>query len=313
MLALTVLAASAAIDGKKPKIMVFPSDDWCMRNGYLLDDGKTPDYERALQNEDMDGAIAVLGDLMASEGCEMFSLKQELKQLHTEGAYDMVVTSKGDGFVQEDDRDIVTRNVGVDFIVEMAMDVKPFGARRSMSFKLQTIDAASRKILHGDVGNSAASSSPVNLHVKEAVGAILPNFCEKIAIAMAKIDERGREGSIAIKIADDCPLNLESEVTVAGESGELADYIAYWLEEHAKDTDFSITQKSRNSMRIDQVHFPATAAAGSGGFGSRKGRTKSHTMESFFKEIDKDLRLLGLSVTTVPIGQGQVYVVLGGR
>lgn len=299
-------------DAKKPKIMVFPSDDWCIRNNYVIE-GNTPDYEKALQNADMDGAIAVMGDIMAEMGYNMFSLKQELKQLHTEGAYDMAVTSKGDGAVVESDRDLLTRNVGADFIVELSLDSKPFGARRSIEFKAQTIDAASKKILHGDIGSSSASSAPIPILVKDAVGGFIDNFCGKIDLAFTDIEEKGREGYITIRIADDCPINFESEVSVDGESGELADYISYWIEEHAVDGNYSLTHKSRESMRYDQVRFPLFSSVAAGGFGSSKGRTKAMTMENFIAPISRELSKFNVSVTTVPIGQGGAYVVLGGK
>lgn len=302
-----------AADAKKPKIMVFPSDDWCITKGYVQEDGKTPDYEKALSDVDMDGAVAVMGDVMAEMGYEMFSLKQELKQLHTEGAYDMAVTSKADGMVQESDRDLVTRNVGCDFIVELSLLNKPFGARRTIEFKAQTIDAASRKILHGDIGTSSASSAPTPVLVKEAVGGFIDNFCHKIDLAFTNIEEKGREGGIVFKIASDCPLCFEDEVSVDGESGELADYINYWIEERAVDGNCSLNQKSRETLRFDQVRFPLFSAVAAGGFGSKKGKVKAQTMESFIKPISRDLARFGVSVTTVPIGQGQAYVVLGGK
>ncbi|MGM9869538.1 MAG: DUF6175 family protein [Sodaliphilus sp.] len=309
LLLLSALIASGA--AKKPKIMVFPSEDWCQRNGYLLSNGQ-PDYERALNNVDMDGAVAVMGDMMAELGYEMFSLKQELRDIHNQGALDMVVTSKGDGMVMESDRDKLTRNVGCDFIVELSLDNKPFGARRMIEFKAQTIDAASKKILHGDIGTSSASSAPISILVKEAVGGFFQNFCAKIDRAFTSIEQNGREGSIIFRIAEDCPLNFESEVCVDGESGELAEYITYWIEEHTVDGNSSLTQKSRESLRYDQVRFPLFAAVATGGFGSKKGKMKSLTMESFIAPIAKELSGMNISVTTVPVGQGQVYVVLGG-
>lgn len=311
-LVLTLISGVQAQEARKPKIMVFPSDDWCIAHGYMLDN-KTPDYEKALQNSDMDAAIGVMGDIMAEMGYDMFSLKQELKQIHTEDAYGMAVTSKGDGMVQESDRDLITRNVGADFIVELSIENKPFGARKAVEFKAQTIDAASKKILQGDAGSSSASSAPTPILVKEAVGGFIDNFCHKIDIAFTDIENNGREGSITFKIADDCPLNFESDVTVDGEHGELADYITYWIEEHAVNGNCSLTQKSRESLRFDQVRFPLVAKATAGGFGSKKGRTRAQTMESFISQISNDLGRLGVSVTTVPIGQGMAYVVLGGR
>ena len=309
---LMVSFQSEAVDAKKPKIMVFPSDDWCIRKGYVVD-GTVPNYEKALQDPDMDGAVAVMGDIMAEQGYEMFSLKQELKQIHTEDAYGMAVQSKGDGSVIESERDLITRNVGADFIVELSLDNKPFGARRSIEFKAQTIDAASKKILHGDIGTSSASSAPVPILVKEAVGGFIENFCHKIDLAFTNIEENGREGSITFKIADDCPLNFESDVTVDGESGELAEYITYWIEEHAVNGNCSLNQKSRETLRYDQVRFPLVSQVASGGFGSKKGKMKAQTMETFISPIAADLGKFNISVTTVPIGQGSVYIVLGGK
>lgn len=301
-----------AADAKKPKIMVFPSDDWCNRKGYLVD-GSIPDYEKALQDPDMDGAVAVMGDIMAEQGYEMFSLKQELKQIHTEDAYGMAIQSKNDGSVLESERDLITRNVGADFIVELSIDNKPFGARKSIEFKAQTIDAASKKILHGDIGTSSASSAPTPVLVKEAVGGFIENFCHKIDLAFSNIEENGREGSVTFKIADDCPLNFESAVTVDGESGELAEYITYWIEEHAVNGNCSLNQKSRETLRYDQVRFPLTSQVAAGGFGSKKGKTKAQTMETFISPIANDLAAFNINVTTVPIGQGAAYIVLGGK
>lgn len=316
-LTLLLIAAAGmsayAAEAKKPKIMVFPSDDWCLAKNYTLPGTNTPDYERALQDPDMDGAVAVMGDIMAEMGYEMFSLKQELKQLHTEGAYDMAVTSKGDGMVQESDRDKVTRNVGCDFIVELSVNPKPFGARRTIEFKAQTIDAASRKILHGDIGSSSASSAPTSILLKEAVGGFIDNFCHKIDLAFTKMEKDGREGSVVFKIADDCPLCFEDEVSIGGESGELAEYIEYVLGECTIDGAYNLNQKSRETLRFDQVRFPLFAAVRAGGFGSKSGKVKSQSMESFIKNVTDKLSAFNISAAIVPIGQGSAYVVLGSK
>ncbi|MDE6271391.1 MAG: hypothetical protein K2M31_00085 [Muribaculaceae bacterium] len=302
-----------AADAKKPVLMVFPSDDWCKKNGYILPGSDAPDYERALQNSDMDGAIAVMGDYLAEMGYPMFSLKQELKEIHNTGARRMVVTSKNDGQVMESDRDLVTRNVGCDFIVELMLDKKSAGARQFIEFKAQTIDAASHKILHGDIGTSSPSSSPTPLQVKEVVGGFIDNFCNKIDLAFTDIEKKGREGTITFDIADDSPYNFESDVTVDGESGELADFIEYWLSEHAVDENVDRQHKSRESLTFRQVRFPLFAQVAAGGFGSKKGKVKAQSMESFVKPLEAELRRLGMNMTTVPIGQGSVYCVIGGN
>ncbi len=312
LLALWAVGSVYAADAKKPKLMVFPAEDWCIARGYVLADGRTPDYEKALQDKDMDGAIAVMGDYFAELGYPMFSLRQELKQIHTEDAYSLAVTSKNDGQVNESERDLITRNVGCDFIVELSLEKKG-GVRQYVEFKAQTIDAASNKIIHGDIGSSSASSAPTPLLVKEAVGGFINNFCQKLDIAFADIEKHGREGQVTFKIASDSPLTFESDVTIDGESGELAEFIEYWLEEHAVDGNTNVKHKSRESLVVDQVRFPLFGNVAAGGFGSKKGRVKAQTMESFIKPLEQELRALGLNMTTVPIGQGYAYVVIGGN
>lgn len=299
-----------AVVAKMPKIMIFPSDDWCRAKGYMLE-GKS-DYERAVSDPDMDAAVAVLGDIMAGQGFYMFSLKQELKQMQTEAAYDMVMTSQGDGMILESVRDKVTRHVGVDFIVELSLVKKPFGVRQTIEFKAQTLDASSKKVLHGDAGSSSASSSSVPVLIRQAVEGLSINFFEKIVLAFRDIENYGREGSIIFKIAEDCPLNFESVITVDGESGKFADYIAYWLGERAVGGAASKKTQSRESLVYDQVRYPLTAKVAAGGFGSKKGKEQALTMESFVAPIANDLKPFNVSVSTTPIGQGTVYVTFGG-
>ncbi|MDE6558975.1 MAG: hypothetical protein K2K29_03710 [Muribaculaceae bacterium] len=308
---LAMAESLCAAEAKKPKLMVFPSDDWCVAHGYTLPGTRTPDYEKALLNPDMDAAVAVMGDIMAEMGYEMFSLKQELKNIHNSDAYSMVVTSKNDGMVRESDRDVLTRNVACDFIVELSIEPKPFGARKMVEFKAQTIDAASNKILSGYTGTSSASSQPVAILIKEAVGGFIDNFCHKIDLAFTKMERDGREGSVEFKIADDCPLHFENEVSINGESGELAEYIEYVLGECAVDGAYNLKQKSRETLSFDQVRFPLFATVRAGGFGSKSGKVKAQTMESFIKNVTDKLSPLGISATIVPKGQGAAYVVLG--
>ena len=64
---------------KKPTIMVVPSDNWCVQNGYVMtydNQGKSvtvPDYKAALQNNsDVLLAISKINEMMAERG---FTLK----------------------------------------------------------------------------------------------------------------------------------------------------------------------------------------------------------------------------------------------
>ena len=141
----------------------------------------------------------------------------------------------------------------------------------------------------------------------EAVSGFMDSFSYQLLQSFQNTVKNGREGTFVFKIASDCPLNFESEVNVNGESGELAEFIEYWISEHAVSQSFTQGGKSRVRLSFEQVHFPLF---GKSGFG---GRQRAINAEGFIRSISKDLANLGISVSTTPIGIGKVYVVLGRR
>ena len=112
---------------------------------------------------------------------------------------------------------------------------------------------------------------------------------------------------VIFKIASDCPLNFESEVSLNGDTGELNEAIDYWLNEHTVNGSFTQNGKTRNRLSYEQVRFPLF---GKGKFG---GKQKAINMDGFIKPITQFLSQFGISVSTTPIGIGKTYVVLGGK
>lgn len=302
--------AVEATTGLKPKIMVIPGDRWCESRGYMLGPN-SPDYERALIDRDMEAAIILVGQEMADRGCEIYSFKQYFKNKHTSDAYTMVVPAKDGTMPIVSERDEALNNAGIDFIVELDIAVKNIGLRQQVEFLAEMRDAASEAILFGDMGTSKDSNCSVADHMKEAVGCFIHNFVDMTALAFDRLQERGREGRVEFHISEDCPINLEDEITVKGETGELAEYIEYWISQHTTDGKVSLRNKSAESAYFEQVRFPLTAKATKGGFGGKKMRAMS--MHSFISDMAQDLAPLGIAMTVMPIGQGRAYVVLGAK
>lgn len=305
------LFAAAQATAFKPTMMVIPARDWCKRNGYTTADG-TVDYTKALENQDMLNAIIAMADIMAGENYPMLSLQALLDDLHSEGAYDMLLQSKGDGQVMEDDVDRLARVARADIMIEMSLDRQRRGPSSYVEFRLASVDAASGKIIHGETGASSSSAAPMPVLLKEAVTNFMPNFYNKIDIHFTSLENNGREGTVIFKIADDCPVNMESEVSINGESGELAEFLDYWMSENCVNGAYSPNGKSRVRMAFNQVRIPLFGKAKAGGFGSKSGKMKALDAESFIKGIEKPLRSMGISISTTPIGVGKVLVVLGG-
>ena len=175
-----------------------------------------------------------------------------------------------------------------------------------IEFRVTSVDAATSKQIGGEVGRSSASNAPISVLLEEAVLGYMDNFTKSISRHFNDIANNGREGTIIFKIAEGCPLNMDSEVTYDGDSGELSELIDYWMNEHCVNGSYSQSSKSSVRLHFEQVRFPLFAK---GRFG---GKPRAINAESFIKPISSFLTQFGISTTTRPIGLGKVYVILGG-
>ena len=313
VMALCCSAQSAAGDANqrkamKPIIMVVPEKAWCVNQGFVRDDNpKSPDYEKALLNDDVLNVITKMGGIMQERGYPLKNLQAALDELKNEGAMDLALTSKGDGEIVEDELDQLTRVAQADILVNIAFTRTTYGPRNMVEFRVTSIDAATSKQIGGETGKSSASGAPISTLLEESVLGFIDNFTNSIQRHFEDLVANGREGSVIFKMASDCPLNFESEVTFNGETGELNEVIDYWMNEHAVNGSFTQNGKTRNRLSYEQVRFPL--------FGNSKfgGKPKAINMDGFIKPITSFLSQFGLSVSTTPVGIGKAYVVLGGK
>ena len=291
---------------QKPTIMVVPEKSWCLSNGYTTD-GRSVDYDKALRNSDVLSVITKMGDMMASRGYPLKLLSATLDELNTEAAMDMALQSKGDGEIVEDNLDQLLRVANADIMVNIAFTRTTYGPRNMVEFRVTSVDAATSKQITGDIGRSSASSAPIVTLLEESVLGFMDNFVAGIQRHFNNVVTNGREGTIVFKIASDCPLNFESEVTLNGETGELGEAIEYWMGEHALNGSFTKGSSSRVRLSFEQVRFPLL---GKSKFG---GRQRGINAEGFVRPIGSFLSQFGVSVSTTPVGIGKVFVVLGRK
>lgn len=292
----------------KPIIMVVPEKAWCINQGFAKDgDPKSPDYEKALLNNDVLNVITKMGGIMQERGYPLKNLQSALDELKNESAMDLALVSKADGEIVEDEFDQLTRVAQTDILVNIAFTRTTYGPRNMVEFRVTSIDAATSKQIGGETGRSSASGAPISALLEESVLGFIDNFTGSIQRHFEDLVANGREGSVIFKIANDCPLTFESEVNLNGDTGELNEVIDYWMNEHTVNGSFTQNGKTRNRLSYEQVRFPLF---GKGKFG---GKPKAINMDGFIKPITQFLSQFGLSVSTTPVGIGKAYVVLGGK
>lgn len=295
---------------QKPKIMIVPEEAFCINAGMYKKDhtgAKIADYKAAMLNDNILDVINTFENLMAAYGFPLTNLQQTLDELKEEDALDNVLMAKDDGMVIEDDLDKLSRVANADILVKVSPKLSNYGPERRLELRVSSVDCASKKALQAFGPITKTSAGSISMLLKAAVTDNIETFALGLTKYFEDIKQKGREGSIIIKVADSCPLNLESTVSLNGEEGELADLIEYWLSKNTIGGAYTGGKISRISMKLDQVRFPL--------FGkSAFGRTKALSMEDFVKTgLIQLLSNYGISVSTHAVGIGKVYLMLGGK
>lgn len=301
---------------KKPTIMVVPSDNWCIKNGYTMtfpDQGTEkvlPDYRKALQNSsDLLLVIGKLNTLMAERGFPAKNLETEMKNLTQESAEMNMLESKESGSaVAESPIDVLKRTAKADIIMQLTWTVNKTGPKKSITFNLQGLDAYTSKQVAGSQGTGSPSfTAELPLLLEEAVLAHLDNFNAQLMDHFTDLAANGREIKINIKVWDSADIDLEEEYDYDGEEDELQMHIENWLEENCFNGKFSVSDGSATMMRIEQVRIPM--------YYERKGTQRAMDAKRFVNGLRKHLKDAPFEIESKLYmrGLGECWLILGEK
>mgnify|MGYP001241994133 FL=1 len=292
---------------KKPTIMVVPSDNWCIKNGYFMEYDnqgttiKIPDYKKALQEDtDVLLVISAINNMMTERGFPLKNLESVLKTLESNAAEDNMMTSKETGSdVEETPMDKLKKVAKADIIMQLTWTVNTTGPKKSVTFILQGLDAYTDKQIAGAQGTGAPSftaETPVLL--QEAVTAHIDNFNASLQTHFDDMFENGREVIVKIQKWSDSEFDLESEVN----GDELSYVIEDWMAANTVKNRFSVLDVTENMMTFEQVRMPLYNAKG-----------RALDTRGFARELSKYLEGLGVPNKVVVKGLGRATIILGGK
>ena len=307
-LALVALVASAQI--KKPELMVIPSDNWCIMNGYYTEvenlgtTVKVPNYKQALQESmGLKLAIAKLNDLMAERQFPLQSLEQTIKNLEQRRMEDNLTTSKAGNELAESPLDEVARTAKCDIILELGWEVKDFGPKHSISYILEARDAYTAKSIGAASGTGAQSfSADVDVLLEEAIVANMDNFVNRLMDHFQEMQTIGREISLDIKVFADNAAGVDLETEFDGE--ELVDVINNWLQVNTVQGRFSMPYASENVANFTQVRIPVYDERG-----------RAIDANGFAKQLAKYLKKEPYNIPSKVLvkGLGRAVIILGEK
>lgn len=295
---------------QKPILMVVPSRQWCASNQYgqRLENGNfAPNMNMALENETFRDAVAGIQNVFAEKEYELSDLSSYISKLAERNSRSMVLKGKDGSVPVEDDIEALIREVKADIYLELEITPISRGAFNQVKYLIKVCDAASNKAIMSKSDVSARSSAAVERLVADAVNTFADDMIDKIQNHFNDIQVNGRETEMICMIGDGCPLNFESEVQYNGESGELAELIEYWVNEHSVNGSYTVGNKSANLLEFEQLRIPTI---GKSKFG---GKEKGISANDFASDMRKFLQSFGISMSTSPKGIGTVYCILGGQ
>ena len=254
------VCATLFAQAKKPTIMVVPSDNWCVQNGYVqkFDNMGTemtlPDYRAALQqNSDLLLAISKINEMMAEREFPLKNLESSLKTLMNQEAEDAMLTNKEGGGVAESPIDKLKKVAKADIWMQLTYTVNQVGPKRSLTFNLQGLDAYTNKQIAGASGTGDPSFAPeIAILIEEAILSHIDNFNVQLQAHFDDIFANGREIVVRIKTWDDAGFDLEEEF----DGDELGMIIEDWMSDNTVHGRFNTTDATENMMLFEQVRIP---------------------------------------------------------
>lgn len=307
-LSAVLISAVTFGQAKKPTIMVVPSDNWCVANGYYLEFDnqgtitKIPNYKKAFQeNADLNVVISAINGMMAERGFPLKNMESAIKSLESESAENSMLTSKSGSELAESPVDALKRVAKADIIMQLTWTVNTTGPKKSITFNLQGLDSYTDKQIATAVGTGAPSfSAELPVLLQEAVTAHIDNFNATLMKHFEDMFENGREIIIRIKKFDSWSEDLETEY----DGKELGEIIEEWMAANSVKGRFNTTDATENMMLFEQVRIPLF---------NEKGNASD--ARDFAKGLSKYLKAAPFEITNKLMmkGLGQAVIVLGEK
>ena len=308
LILLILVSISAFSQAKKPTIMVVPSDNWCITNGYFStfdDQGtmvKIPNYKQAFQeNSEVLLVISQINGLMAERGFPLKNMESAIKSLESNNAEDNMRSSKSGASVNESPIDALKKVAKADIIMQLTWTVNTTGPKKSVSFNLQGLDAYTDKQIATATGTGSPSfSAEVPVLLSEAVLSQIDRFNDALQTHFDDLFENGREIIVTIKTWDDFDGDLETEY---GDE-ELGIIIEDWFADNTVKGRFSTTDMTETMALFEQVRIPIY---------NEKGRAID--AKRFVRKLSKKLKNAPYNIPNklVMKGLGKATIILGGK
>lgn len=244
-----------------PTIIVFPDDVWMNDHGYMRtfnNDGETeylPNYSDAfVQNREMGTAIQAVQKVLQARGFQHEDLQNLLKDMKRERAEEMANAADGDA-TEKGAMDELMQQARPDIRVDLDYDVKPFGPRKNVSFRLKAVDAYCNDQVASCEGTVEGTMDPVDLALRKVIAGKSEEFCQQIIDYFMDLRDNGRQINVIFRAADGSGIDfLRDEI---GEDDDTYnDFLHQWIRKHAVNRAGKKGRQTKKMCEFKNVRIP---------------------------------------------------------
>lgn len=289
-------------DVKNASIMLIPEKSFCLNNGYKIDE-MTPDYSKALLNNDVLNFITAVEGYLAEHGSqyEAENLQATLDDISNSEATTALLDLKSN-----DIDEIINNWTRATFHIYFSITKSSSGI---YSIRLSAIDVANKKTLFGgNIQTYNVSDIKSDARNKE----FLDSFIAALDRRYNDIVKNGRNCRIKFKLGNDCDLDFFSMVECDGESGQLNELIDSYIDDNVLSTGYSAEESTATSLTLKNVRIPIKAFVKKA-FSKKKNRPMGIETLDFLKNLKPILNQVGLNAEIYPIGIAGALVILSNQ
>ncbi|MCH5217682.1 MAG: hypothetical protein J1F07_03895 [Muribaculaceae bacterium] len=237
-----------AVEQARPTIMVIPSDILMKRYGALKTqkingvNTNIYDYNKyLLANNDNKALLSVITENFVDQNYPVQDFEQTLKQLRNNEILD-----EADG-IGKDTKTILLTTAQPDLIIEL-----DYAARMNMRGNMNSTYSYTLNVIDPYTNNVIATSTQSDLkgdNVLDALSKPMKNNLAKInhdiVKSFSEISERGRNITVRINIAKDCPFNLDNR-SITGKT--YADWIVDYVKTHTVKGAYKLERNTAKEL-----------------------------------------------------------------
>lgn len=302
---------------KKPTIMIVPSDNFCISQGYYTtvningSDQKIPDYKKTFQeNSQIRLVITKMGAIMSDRGFPLKDLEQTMKSIDNEGAELSMLSSKSSGAaIKESPIDVLKRTAKADIIMDLDYTIKRQGPNQIITFNIRGLDAYTNKQVAADAGvGSPSAFATADLLLEEAVLSHMDAFNGQLQKHFDDMFKNGREVTVVVRVWGNSDVDLETEFTIEGEKESLSTHIENWMSKNTVSGRFSTTDATENVLKMEQVRIPMM-------YTNSSGREIAMDTRRFVTNLNKYLSAAPFNIETkiYQRGLGEAWLIIGEK